>query len=39
MLKIGLYDLYSKVIVIGAIVSKLDRGSLGKNTARPAGGR
>ena len=39
MLKIGLYDLYSKVKVIVAIVSKLDSGSLGKNTERPAGGR
>ena len=39
MLKIGLFNLYSKVMAIGAIVSKLDSGSLGKNTARPAGGR
>ena len=39
MLKIGLYDLYPEVIVIGAIVSKLDSSSLCQNTARPAGGR
>ena len=39
MLKIGLYDLYPEVIVIGAIVSKLDSSSLCQNIARPAGGR
>ena len=39
MLKIGLYDLYPEVIVIGATVSKLDSSSLCQNTARPAGGR
>ena len=39
MLKIGLYDLYSKAIVIGGILSKLDSSSLGQNTARPADGR
>ena len=39
LLKIGLYDLYLKAIVVGAIVSKLESSSLGQNTARPAGGR
>ena len=39
MLRIGLYDLYPEVIVIGAMVSKLDSSSLSQNTARPVGGR
>ena len=39
MLKIGLYDLYPEVIVIGATVSKLDSSSLCQSTARPAGRR
>ena len=42
MLKIGLYDLYSKVIVIGAIVSKLESSSLGQimyYVSMPLGGR
>ena len=33
MLKIGIYDLFSKVVVIGAIVLELDSTSLGLNTA------
>ena len=39
MLKVGVYDLYSKVIVMGGILSKLDSSSLGQNTARPVGRR
>ena len=39
MLKIGLYDLYLKAIVISDIVSKLINSILGQNIARPGGGR
>ena len=39
MLQIGLYDLYSKVMAIGAIVPKINSSSLDQNTARPVGGR
>ena len=39
MLKIGLYDLYPEVIVIGAMVSKLDSSSLSQYTARPVNRR
>ena len=39
MLRICLYGLYSEVIVIGAMVSKLDSSSLSQYTARPVGGR
>ena len=39
MLRICLYGLYPEVIVIGAMVSKLDSSSLNQYTARHVGGR